>query len=115
MKFVLIPHAILSESSSLPDPSPPSSLEISETDAVEAPTEDTINKLIDDNQLYKDPYVTAVITECYGRTPLHIAVTDKHEDVVNCFIDFQGRSLFWLFFCLFLAMSSVISSSDLHR
>lgn len=78
------------ESSSLPDPSPPSSLEISETDAVEAPTEDTINKLIDDNQLYKDPYVTAVITECYGRTPLHIAVTDKHEDVVNCFIDFQG-------------------------
>lgn len=49
-----------------------------------------INKLIEDYQLYQDPYLTAVITECYGRTPLHVAVADKHEDVVNRFIDFQG-------------------------
>lgn len=69
-------------------------METAETDAAQTPTEDMINKLIDDFQLYQDPYLKAVITECHGRTPLHVAVAEKHEDVVNCFVDFQGRLLY---------------------
>ena len=61
-----------------------------------------INKMIDEFQLYRDPYLTDVITECYGRTPLHIAVTDKRKDVVNCFIDFRGR----LQDCMYLGVNS---------
>ena len=81
----------LAEPNSLPDPAPYASPEVPETDAAETPTEDMINKMIDEFQLYRDPYLTDVITECYGRTPLHIAVTDRRKDVVNCFIDFRGR------------------------
>lgn len=86
----------LVESSSIPDStaSQASSVETAETDAAQTPTEDMINKLIDDFQLYQDPYLKAVITECHGRTPLHVAVAEKHEDVVNCFVDFQGRLLY---------------------
>lgn len=79
------------EPNSLPDPAPYSPPEVPGTEAAETdPTEDMINKMIDEFQLYRDPYLTDVITECYGRTPLHIAVTDKRKDVVNCFIDFRG-------------------------
>lgn len=28
-----------------------------------------------------------VITECWNQTPMHMAVTEKHKDVVKCFID----------------------------
>lgn len=58
--------------------------------------------MIDEFQLYRDPYLTDVITECYGRTPLHIAVTDKRKDVVNCFIDFRGRQQD----CMYLGVNS---------
>ena len=70
----------------------PSDTESGERDAelAESPTEEVIQKLIDDHQLYQDPCAKAVITHCHGRTPLHVAVTEKHEAVVNCFIDFQG-------------------------
>lgn len=81
----------MTEPNSLPDPASYAPPEVPGTDTVETPTEDMINKMIDDFQLYRDPYLTDVITECYGRTPLHIAVTDKRKDVVNCFIDFRGR------------------------
>lgn len=82
------------ETSSEPDPTPsePTSAgATADSDAAQTPTEDMIHKLIEDYQLYQDPYLKAVITECHGRTPLHVAVAGKHEDVVNCFIDFQGR------------------------
>ena len=81
------------ETSSMPDTfsRETSTVAASDSDTAQTPTEDTINNLIEDFQLYQDPFLTAVITECHGRTPLHIAVSDKHEDVVNCFIDFQGR------------------------
>jgi len=62
-------------------------------DAAQTPTEEMIHKLIEDYQLYQDPYLKAVIIDCHGRTPLHVAMADKHEDVVNCFIDFQGESV----------------------
>ena len=80
------------ETSSMPDTfsRETSTVAASDSDTAQTPTEDTINNLIEDFQLYQDPYLTVVITECHGRTPLHIAVSDKHEDVVNCFIDFQG-------------------------
>lgn len=55
------------------------------------PSEEAISKLIEDYQLYKDPYSNTVITECYGKTPLHIAIAEKHESVVNCIIEFQGK------------------------
>lgn len=61
-----------------------------DSDTAQTPTEDMIHKLIEDHQLYQDPYLKVVIIDCHGRTPLHVAVADKHEDVVNCFIDFQG-------------------------
>lgn len=32
-----------------------------------------------------------VITECWGRTPLHMAVTAKHETVVQSFINQVGK------------------------
>ena len=81
------------ETSSMPDTfsRETSTVAASDPNTAQTPTEDTINNLIEDFQLYQDPYLTTVITECHGRTPLHIAVSDKHEDVVNCFIDFQGR------------------------
>ena len=86
-------YCFLLEISSTPDPSPSEARSVAaaaESDAAQTPTEDTIDKLIEDYQLYHDPYLQAVIIECHGRTPLHIAVAEKHEDVVNCFIDFQG-------------------------
>lgn len=82
------------ETSSVPDSSPSESSSVGATadsDAAQTPTEDMIHKLIEDYQLYQDPYLKAVIIECHGRTPLHVAVAEKHEEVVNCFIDFQGR------------------------
>lgn len=33
-----------------------------------------------------------VITECWGRTPLHMAITAKHETVVQSFINQVGKS-----------------------
>lgn len=59
-------------------------------DVAESPTEEMIDKLVDDFQLYQDPYLQTIIMDCHGRTPLHIALAEKHEDVVNCFLDFQG-------------------------
>ena len=55
------------------------------------PSEEEIAKMMEDYQLYKDPYCNTVITECYGKTPLHIAIAEKHENVVNCIIEFQGK------------------------
>ncbi|XP_048582377.1 rabankyrin-5 isoform X2 [Nematostella vectensis] len=54
------------------------------------PTEEEIKKLIEDHRLYEDPFSRGVIRDCHGRTPLHMAVTEKHEGVVNCFIEHQG-------------------------
>lgn len=93
--FCLFP---LLETSSVPDSSPSEATSsvgaAADSDTAQTPTEDMIRKLIEDYQLYQDPYLKAVITECHGRTPLHVAVADKHEEVVNCFIDFQGRLTF---------------------
>jgi len=84
----------MTETSPVPDPSPSEAslagASAADPDTAETPTEDMINKLIEDYQLYQDPYLKAVIIDCHGRTPLHVAVSEKHEDVVNCFIDFQG-------------------------
>ena len=57
----------------------------------EEPTDEIIQKLMDDHQLYRDPYCTGIITDCYGRTALHMAIAAKHEHVVSCFIKFQGK------------------------
>ena len=82
------------ETSLVPDSSPSEATSslgaATDSEAAQTPTEDMIHKLIVDYQLYHDPYLKAVIIECHGRTPLHVAVAEKHEDVVNCFIDFQG-------------------------
>lgn len=32
-----------------------------------------------------------VITECWNQTPMHMAVTEKHKDVVKCFIDQSSK------------------------
>ncbi|KAJ7374091.1 hypothetical protein OS493_009422 [Desmophyllum pertusum] len=63
------------ETSSVPDPSPSEASSVAATadsDAAQTPTEDMIDKLIEDYQLYQDPYLKAVITECHARTPLHV-------------------------------------------
>ena len=89
----LLAFCLMAETSPVPDPSPSEASSVgasADPDTAETPTEDMIHKLIEDYQLYQDPYLKAVITDCHGRTPLHVAVSDKHEDVVNCFIDFQG-------------------------
>ena len=54
------------------------------------PSEEMITKLIEDYHLYRDPYTSGIVTECHGRTPLHMAIAEKHESVVNCIIEFQG-------------------------
>lgn len=89
----LLAFCLMTVTSPVPDPSPSEASLVGESAdpyTAETPTEDTINKLIEDYQLYQDPYLKAVIIDCHGRTPLHVAVSEKHEDVVNCFIDFQG-------------------------
>ena len=35
-----------------------------------------------------------IVVDCGGRTALHIAIAAKHEDVVNCFIEFEGKAIF---------------------
>lgn len=81
------------ETTPVPDPSPSAAstdVAAADSNAAQTPTEEMIDKLVDDFQLYQDPYLQAVIIDCHGRTPLHVAVAEKHEDVVNCFLDFQG-------------------------
>ena len=34
-----------------------------------------------------------VITECWDRTPMHVAVTEKNESVLRCFIEYKGTLL----------------------
>lgn len=83
----------MSETTPVPDPSPSAAstdVVAADSNAAQTPTEEMIDKLVDDFQLYQDPYLQAVIIDCHGRTPLHVAVAGKHEDVVNCFLDFQG-------------------------
>uniref|UniRef100_A0A6P8I0Z8 Rabankyrin-5-like n=1 Tax=Actinia tenebrosa TaxID=6105 RepID=A0A6P8I0Z8_ACTTE len=63
-------------------------LTIREDDLPE-PSEYDISKLIQEQRLYEDPFANVIITDCHGRTPLHVAVAHKHENVVNCFINFQ--------------------------
>lgn len=54
------------------------------------PTEDEIYKTVQEHKLYKDPFINTIITDCSGKTPLHVAVIHKHEDVLECFFNFQG-------------------------
>ena len=32
----------------------------------------------------------SVVTECWDRTPMHVAVTEKKDNVVRCFIEYKG-------------------------
>ncbi|KXJ18288.1 Rabankyrin-5 [Exaiptasia diaphana] len=56
------------------------------------PTEEEIKKVMKDQNLYKDPFANTIIADCYGKTPLHEAVIYRHEDVLNCFINFQDSN-----------------------
>ena len=32
----------------------------------------------------------SIVTECWDRTPMHVAVAEKKDRVVRCFIEFKG-------------------------
>ena len=34
---------------------------------------------------------TGIIKECWDRTPVHVAISEKHDSVIRCFIDYKGK------------------------
>lgn len=39
----------------------------------------------------------SVVTECWDRTPMHVAVSEENDSVLRCFIEYKGKlSLFFL-------------------
>ena len=36
---------------------------------------------------------TSIVTECWDRTPMHVAVVEKKDTVVRCFIEYKGNVL----------------------
>lgn len=57
-----------------------------------SPTEAEISKTIQEQKYFKDPFASTIISDCFGKTPLHEAVIYKREDVVDCFLNFQGKT-----------------------
>ena len=55
-----------------------------------------------------------IISECWDRTPLHVAVTHKHADVVKCFTDQAGMYTSYLkdlFFFTYL-LNRVVTNTE---
>ena len=47
----------------------------------------------------------SIVTECWDRTPMHVAVAEKKDKVIRCFIEYKGSFQFfygcvWRSFCL---------------
>ena len=56
-------------------------------------TEVEIQQLIVSEGLY-DESTDILVTDCHGKTPLHYAIIAKHENVITCFQEFNGK--YWL-------------------
>ena len=53
-------------------------------------TETEIEELILEHNLY-DESLNSLVVDCHGKTPLHYSIIEKHENVINCFKEFDGR------------------------
>lgn len=49
-----------------------------------------IEELIVEHNLY-DVSLDGLVVECYGKTALHYSIIAKHENIVNCFKEFDGK------------------------
>ena len=53
-------------------------------------TEAEIEQLILAYALY-DESIENLVTDCHGKTPLHYSIIGKHESVITCFQEFNGK------------------------
>ena len=51
----------------------------------------------------------SIVTECWDRTPMHVAVAEKKDRVVRCFIEFKGSDFLTNVFRLYAIFSCRIS------
>ncbi len=69
-------------------------------DAAQSPTH--IENFDFDNMKINDLDIEAgidsgIITECWDRTPLHMAIAERRESVIRCFIDYKGENFVYDF------------------
>ncbi|XP_046839530.1 rabankyrin-5-like isoform X2 [Xenia sp. Carnegie-2017] len=49
-----------------------------------------IEQIILEHDLYEEN-LRGLVIECHGKTPLHYSIIEKHENVVNCFKEFDDK------------------------
>lgn len=52
-------------------------------------SEAEIEELILEHNLY-DESLYGLVVDCHGKTPLHYSIIEKHENIINCFKEYDG-------------------------